>query len=145
MAFKKEEVAFIKRWSEDQLWEDQKVFLRNSWIGIEGLPFELWNSQSLKDIGVKLGGLIETAKETIDLSFLQFAKIRCKGFVSGLIEPELALGSFVHLRLFNLGAPVKSSSSATPPGYGSLQRLPGARSKEGALAEVEVNHCVSGS
>ena len=45
---------------------------------IEGIPLNWWNIHVFKVIGLKLGGVLEIAKETLDFSFLNYAKIRVK-------------------------------------------------------------------
>ena len=60
---------------------------------------------TLKEIGDMLGGLLEIANETLNLSCFQYAKIRCRGCASGFIEPIMILGKSLRLGIFNLGAP----------------------------------------
>lgn len=44
-------------------------------MGIEGLPINWWNIHLMRIIGSMLGGLVDVAKETLDFSFLRYAKI----------------------------------------------------------------------
>ena len=74
-------------------------------MGIEGIPLNWWNIHALKVIGAKLGGLVDIAKETLDRSFLTFAKIRVSGFNNGFLPSvlEMPWGShYVMLGIFPL-------------------------------------------
>ena len=59
----------------------------NSWIGVEGLPLNLWNLDTFKSIGQTCGGLVEVTKETLDQSFLLYAKLKVKGYKKGFLYP----------------------------------------------------------
>ncbi|EXB80249.1 Putative amidohydrolase ytcJ [Morus notabilis] len=78
---------------------------RNSWIGIEGLPLNLWNYHVFKIIGDNCSGLVEIAEDTLGQSFLLFAKIKVRGFKDGFMSPIMEVscqGERIHLGLFNL-------------------------------------------
>ena len=67
----------VVQWSQQEHWEDIVFEGQNIWVGIEGIPLNWWNLHTLKLIGAKLG-VVEIAKETLDCSFLNYAKIRVK-------------------------------------------------------------------
>ena len=81
----------VVNWSQQEHWEDIVFEGKNPWVGIEGAPLNWWNIHVFKVIGAKLGGLMEIDKETIDLSFLNYAKIRVKGFSNGFLPSILQL------------------------------------------------------
>ena len=78
-------VKYVKvmQWSLQQHWEDILFQGQNIWVGIEGIPLNWWNLHALKVIGSKLGGVLEIAKETLERSFLTYAKVRVAGFGNG--------------------------------------------------------------
>ena len=78
-------------WSHQQHWEDIVFQGKNIWVGIEGIPLNWWNIHALKVIGAKLGGVLEIAKETLDCSFLTYAKIRVFGLSSGFLPSVLEM------------------------------------------------------
>ena len=60
-------------------------------MGIEGIPLNWWNIHVFKVIGAKLG-VLEIAKETMDFSFLNYAKIRViKGFSNEFLPSVLEM------------------------------------------------------
>ena len=77
------------RWSKDDHWFNLQIGVRYSWIGIEGLPLQMWNNHVFKVIGEACGGLLEIAEDTKNKSFLGYAKIKVKGHVSGLMNPVI--------------------------------------------------------
>ena len=82
--------------------------MRYSWIGIEGLPLQMWNIHVFKVIGEACGGLLEVAKETMKKSYLGYAKIKIKGFESGLMNPVIEIlcqGEKVCLGAFSVSGP----------------------------------------
>ncbi|EXB61743.1 hypothetical protein L484_008812 [Morus notabilis] len=64
----------MEPWSISSHWEHVKIEHRSSWIGIEGLPLNLWNAHAFKIIGEAYGGSLEVSKDTLDRFFLTFAK-----------------------------------------------------------------------
>ena len=60
-------------------------------MGVEGIPLNWWNIHVFKVIGAKLGGVLEIAKVTLDFSFLNYAKIRVKGFRNGFLPSVLEM------------------------------------------------------
>ena len=80
-----------------------QIEVQHSWIGIEGIPLIMWNVHVFKIIGEACGDLLEVADETKNKSYLGYAKIKVKGFESGLMNPvikilcegeKLCLGAF---------------------------------------------------
>ena len=108
----------VMQWSQQQHWEDIVFLGQNTWVGIEGIPLNWWNIHALKVIGAKLGGLVDIAKETLDRSFLTFAKIRVSGFSNGFLPSvlEMPWGShFVMLGIF----PLNDKRGTIPFGSGT--------------------------
>ena len=82
--------------------------MRYSWIGIEGLPLQMWNIHVFKVIGEACGGFLEIAEEIKNKSFLGYAKIKVKGFESGLMNPVIKIlceGEKVCLGAFSIRGP----------------------------------------
>ena len=107
----------VVQWSQQQHWEDIVFQGQNIWVGIEGIPLNWWNIHALKVIGAKLGGMLEIDKETLDRSFLTYAKIRVSGFKDGFLPSvlEMPWGShFVMLGIF----PLNDKRVSLPPGSG---------------------------
>ena len=69
----------VVQWTQQEHWEDIVFQGQNIWVGIESIPLNWWNIHAIKTIGAKLGGVMEIAKETIDRTFLTYAKIRVSG------------------------------------------------------------------
>lgn len=85
--------------------EFTQVEARYSWIGVEGLPLNLWNMETFKKLGDACGGLMEVALETMIQSFLLFAKIKVKGFAIGFIHPIAEIpceNEHIHVGLFSI-------------------------------------------
>ena len=100
-------IGKIKKWNMYMHWEFTQIEARDSWIGVEGLPLNLWNMEIFKMIGEACGGLLEVASETNNISFLKYAKLKVKGFSSGFLHPivEVPCGKeIIHVGLFSLGA-----------------------------------------
>ena len=75
------------RWRKEDHWQNLQISARYSWIGIEGILLTMWNFQVFEAIREACGGLLEIAKETVNKTYLGFAKIKVKGFHSGLMNP----------------------------------------------------------
>ena len=96
------------RWSKDDHWFNLQIRVQHSWIGIEGMPLQMWNIHVFKVIGEACGGLLEIAEETKEKSFLGYAKIKVKGFESGLMNPVIVIlceGEKVCLGAFSIRGP----------------------------------------
>ena len=72
-------------------WNHTQIAVNYSWIGLEGIPLNLWNIHVFKIIGEVCGGLLEVAEETLNKSFLRFAKLKVKGPANGLMNPLMEL------------------------------------------------------
>lgn len=81
----------IVAWNQREHWQEIMIAGRNRWVGIDGLPPSWWNRHALKVIGNKLGGLVEIADETRDLTFLSFARIKVRGLSDGFIPSYIVL------------------------------------------------------
>ena len=81
----------VVQWSHQQHWEDIVFQGQNICVGIEGIPLNWWNIHALKVIGAKLGGILEIVKETMDRSFLTYAKIRVPGFTNRFLPSVLEM------------------------------------------------------
>lgn len=77
----------VEIWDMVLHWENIKIEARFSWIGIEGLPLNLWSMDTFQKIGEACGGLLEVAEDTIQKSFLLYAKIKVKGYTNGFLYP----------------------------------------------------------
>ena len=75
------------RWRKEDHWQNLQISVSYSWIGIEGLPLMMWNIHVFTEIGEACGGLLEVAEETMNKTFLGYAKMKVKGFVTGLMNP----------------------------------------------------------
>ena len=51
----------------------------------------MWNIHVFKVIGEAYGGFLEVAEETKNKTYLGYAKIKVKGFESGLINPVIEI------------------------------------------------------
>ena len=68
----------------------------------------MWNIHVFRVIGEAYGGFLEVAEETKDKIFLGYAKIKVKGFVSGLMNPVIEIpceGDKVCLGVFSIRGP----------------------------------------
>ena len=81
----------IERWNQFVHWDNIQIQVKQSWIGIEGLPINMWNIHVFKTIGKSLGGLLEVAPETKNFNFLRYAKIKVGGLEGGLMDPILEI------------------------------------------------------
>ena len=84
-------VVSMRRWRKEDHWENLKIGVRYSWIGIEWIPLTMWDIHVFKVLGAACGGFLEVAEETINKSHLGFAKIKVKGFESGMIYPVIEI------------------------------------------------------
>ena len=78
------EVCFEK-WTLDNQLTNSRIVCNSGWVGIQGLPINLWNFHAFNVIGQKSGGLMDVASCTVDLSFLSYAIVRLRGNKSGFI------------------------------------------------------------
>ena len=132
------ETVKVVQWSQQQHWEDIFFQGQNIWVGIEGIPLNWWNIHAIKVIGAKLGGVIEIAKETLDRSFLTYAKIRVSGFYNGFLPSilELPRGSdSVMLGIF----PLYDNGASSSVGSGRTLGLAFRRGKVLRRSIVDVN------
>ena len=98
----------MERWRKEDHWENLQTGVRHSWIGIEGLPLQMWNFHVFKVIGEACGGFLEVAEETKNKSRLDYAKIKIKGFENGLMNLVIEIlceGEKVCLEVFLIRGP----------------------------------------
>ena len=98
------EVCF-ERWNLDNQFTNSKIVCKNSWVGIEGLPINMWNSHVFKVIGEKCGGFLDLASCTADLTFLPYAILKIGGNKGGFIQEKLEIfcwGKRIQLKFFCL-------------------------------------------
>ena len=73
---------------------------------MEGIPLNFWNYHVFKIIGDFCGGLLEIAEETLNKTFLRFAKLKVKGAANGFMHPLMEVpceGITIHVSIFSLG------------------------------------------
>lgn len=68
----------LQRWNPQSQLNNSKIVCRNSWLGIEGLPLNMWNKHVFKVIGSKCGGLLDIARCTAELTCLTQVVIKIK-------------------------------------------------------------------
>uniref|UniRef100_A0A803PX19 DUF4283 domain-containing protein n=1 Tax=Cannabis sativa TaxID=3483 RepID=A0A803PX19_CANSA len=69
----------FKRWSVEEQNRDIKVECRGSWIGVKGLPLNIWNMKVFRKIGDLCGGLLDVEKDTAEMNFLHHLRIKLEG------------------------------------------------------------------
>lgn len=107
-------------------WEYVEFEAKYSWIGVDGLPLNLWNLDTFKLIGEACGGLLEVSKETVDQSFLRFAKLKVKGQQNGFLDPIVEIPCedvIIHVGLFSLGLNKITDSHCSSITRGILARI----------------------
>ena len=98
------EVKFV-RWNPEAQLKNKIFFCSNSWMGIEGLPLNMWNKHVFKVIGRQCGGLLDIARCTLDFTCLIHAEIKLKGREGGLIPESMEVfcwGKKVQIKFFIL-------------------------------------------
>lgn len=101
-------IAKMENWTPEVHLNHTQIAVNYSWIGLEGIPLNLWNIHAFKIIGEVCGGLLEVTEETLNKSFLRFAKLKVKGLANGLMNPLMELpcgGVTLHIGIFSLGEP----------------------------------------
>ena len=81
----------FERWHPNTQFNDTKIECRNSWIGIEGLPINMWNVHGFKVIGQKCDELLDIARSTTKLTFLSHARVQRNGNKGGFIQEKMEL------------------------------------------------------
>ena len=103
----------IEQWNIFAHWDNLQIHVNHSWIGIEGLPINVWNIHVCKIIGKSMGGLLEVAHETTTFSFLQYAMIKVGGLERGFMDPIMEIpcqGLKVSVGIFTIDNPRKLSA-----------------------------------
>ncbi|KAF4363726.1 hypothetical protein G4B88_000955 [Cannabis sativa] len=97
--------VFFKRWSMEEQIRDIKIECRGSWIGVKGIPLNVWNMKFLRKIGALCGGLLDVEKATAEMNFLHHVRIKLEGDSNGFVPESLKLDfekSVFKLELFKL-------------------------------------------
>uniref|UniRef100_A0A803P465 Reverse transcriptase domain-containing protein n=1 Tax=Cannabis sativa TaxID=3483 RepID=A0A803P465_CANSA len=84
---------------------DIKVESAGSWIGVKGLPLNIWNMKVFRKIGALCGGLLDVEKDTAEMNFLHHLRIKLEGDNNGFVPESLTLESeksVFKLELFKL-------------------------------------------
>ncbi|KAF4366336.1 hypothetical protein G4B88_012806 [Cannabis sativa] len=95
----------FKRWSAEEQNRDIKVECRGSWIGVKGLPLNIWNMKLFRKIGALCGGLLDVEKDTAEMNFLHHLRVKLEGDNNGFVPESLSLEfekSVYKLELFKL-------------------------------------------
>lgn len=110
----------IERWSPNSQFKNTKIEYRQSWIGVEGLPLNLWNENIFRLIGRKCRGLLDIARSTSQMTCLSHAQLKMQGNEGGFIQETLELscwGKRIQVKLFSLNTRF-SSCHGVKPGLG---------------------------
>ncbi|KAF4373739.1 hypothetical protein G4B88_002243 [Cannabis sativa] len=86
-------------------YKEVKVECRCSWIGVEGVPLNLWNLEIMGKIGDLCGGLLDVEKDTAEKNFLHHMRLKLRGDEQGFINNSILLrhgGVEFSLKLFKL-------------------------------------------
>ncbi|KAF4347723.1 hypothetical protein G4B88_007369 [Cannabis sativa] len=83
-------VSFVK-WSGEEQYKEVKVECRCSWIGVEGVPLNLWNLEIMGKIGDLCGGLLDVEKDTAEKNFLHHMRLKLRGDEQGFINNSILL------------------------------------------------------
>ncbi|KAF4363967.1 hypothetical protein F8388_000550 [Cannabis sativa] len=97
-------ISFVK-WSGEEQHKEVKVDCRFSWIGVEGVPLNLWNFEIMRKIGELCGGLLDVEKDTAEKNFLHHMRLKWRGDEQGFVHESILLshGGFEFpLKLFRL-------------------------------------------
>ena len=119
-------------------WDNLQIHVNQSWIGIEGLPINMWNIHVFKIIGKALGGLLDVAPETRTFRFLKFAKIKVRGLEGGFMDPVMEIlcqGLHVSLGIFDIVKPRNYSGAGRT--FGVLTRVVRAEEGGGGIVRLE--------
>ena len=95
----------IEKWSPESQFKNSKIVCRKGWIGIEGLPLNLWNLQVFRVIRYKCGGLLEIAHRTLQKTCLSHAVLKVQGDEGGFVQEKLFLscwGKSIQVKIFSL-------------------------------------------
>ncbi|KAF4394947.1 hypothetical protein F8388_017675 [Cannabis sativa] len=98
-------IVSLIRWSMEEQNRDIKIECRSSWMGVEGLPLNLWNIKFMGKIGELCGGLLDVEKDTAEKTFLHHLRLKLGGDEDGFVPKSIRLhyqGSELFLKLFKL-------------------------------------------
>ncbi|MCL7041236.1 hypothetical protein MKW94_029217, partial [Papaver nudicaule] len=99
--------------------------LKKKWVGIKGVPYNLWNFSTFKIIGNKFGGLVDVCPETSMATDLTEIRVLVVGPVSnGVWCEEIILdnkGVWVEIRCF--GEMLEPSRHEVKPVHISVDRM----------------------
>ncbi|KAF4401873.1 hypothetical protein G4B88_017385 [Cannabis sativa] len=92
-------------WSWDNQKEKVKVECRGSWIGVQGLPLNLWHMKIFRKIGDMCGRLLDVDKDTAEANFLSHLRLQLMGDDFGFFPETITLHHEkmnIELKLFKL-------------------------------------------
>ncbi|KAF4358637.1 hypothetical protein G4B88_007887 [Cannabis sativa] len=69
----------FSQWSWELQKKNTKVECRDSWIGVQGLPLNLWHMKTFRKIGDSFGGLLDVDKKTAEASMLSHLRLQLMG------------------------------------------------------------------
>uniref|UniRef100_A0A803QQM3 Reverse transcriptase domain-containing protein n=1 Tax=Cannabis sativa TaxID=3483 RepID=A0A803QQM3_CANSA len=78
-------------WSLANQMDNVKVECRGSWIGVHGLPLNLWNMKIFRKIGERCGGLLDVDKDTAEASMLSHLRLQLQGDEFGFIPETIIM------------------------------------------------------
>ncbi|KAF4378497.1 hypothetical protein G4B88_027557 [Cannabis sativa] len=83
-------VTFVN-WSLENQSKDVKIECKGSWIGVEGLPINLWKMKTMRKIEALCRRPLDVDKETTEMNFLPHIKLKLEGDSNGFIPQTLAV------------------------------------------------------
>lgn len=95
----------FRSWSPEAQLHNSKVECCHGWIGVEGLPLNMWNINAFKVLGRMCGGLLDVDITTAEKTLLVHARLKLKGFEGGFIPENLSVlcwGKETKLKFFAL-------------------------------------------
>ncbi|KAF4346748.1 hypothetical protein G4B88_012538 [Cannabis sativa] len=84
-------IVSLIRWSMEEQNRDIKIECRSSWMGVEGLPLNLWNIKFMGKIGEMCGGLLDVEKDTAEKNFLHHLRLKLGGDEDGFVPKSIRL------------------------------------------------------
>lgn len=83
------EVFKVCQWGPEVQWEDRKIACQQEWIGVQGLPIELWTLETFNIIGEACGGLRAVSTDKLHYRMLRYAKLEVEGGSDGFLSEYL--------------------------------------------------------
>lgn len=95
--------VIFRPWDPKTQFQNPKIVCSHNWIGIEGLPLNMWNNHVFKVLGSSCGGLLDVDINTAEKTFLPHARLQFRGLEGGFIPQNLNIhcwGEEITLKLF---------------------------------------------